>query len=112
MLALYRRVFIALTGAALGAALALPASALDRRVRIVNNTGYTMGEFYGSNKGSKSWEEDIFGSEVLGPYSSVMINFDDGTGYCQFDFKAVFNDGDVLVRKGVNVCEIGTFTYE
>ncbi len=111
MLALYRRVFIALTGAALGAALALPASALDRRVRIVNNTGYTMVEFYGSNKGTDSWEEDILGYDVLPSGRSVVIDFDDGTGYCIFDFKAVFEDGDEVTSFGKNVCELGTFTY-
>ena len=107
-----KKIAAAVTTLAILAASALPAAALDRRVKIVNNTGFTIVRFYGSNKGSKSWEEDIFGADVLGPNSSVMINFDDGTGYCKFDFKAVFNDGDVLVRKGVNVCEIGTFTYE
>ncbi len=107
-----RRFTSALLAAAFLSASALPAAALDRRVNIVNNTGFSIVEFYGSNKDSKSWEEDIFGSDVLGPYSSVTINFDDGSGYCKFDFKAVFNDGDVLIRKNVNVCEIGTFTYE
>jgi hypothetical protein len=29
-----------------------------------------------------------------------------------FDFRAVFDDGDVLERGDVNICEIGTFTYE
>ncbi|HGG63435.1 MAG TPA: hypothetical protein ENK34_02575 [Rhodobacteraceae bacterium] len=86
-------------------------SALDRRVRIVNNTGYTIVRFYGSNKGSDSWEEDILGEDVLPSGSSVRIDFDDGSGYCKFDFKAVFDDGDVLVKKNVNVCKIGTFTY-
>lgn len=95
----------------LTASFAFPAAALNRVVRIINNTGYTIVEFYGSNKGSKSWEEDILGYDVLGSYSSVNIDFDDGTGYCIFDFKAVFNDGDVLVTKGVNVCEIPDFTY-
>ena len=90
---------------------AMPAFALDRRVRIVNETGYVLVEFYGSNKGSTSWEEDILGPDVLGNGQSVMIDFDDGTGYCMFDFKAVFDDGDVLTRKGVNICEIGTYTY-
>ena len=90
---------------------ALPASALDRRVVIVNNTAFSIVRFYGSNKGSTSWEEDILGSHVLGPYSSVRINFDDGTGYCKFDFKAVFNDGEVLIKKNINICEIGAFTY-
>jgi len=90
---------------------ATPVSALDRRVTIVNNTGYTIVRFYGSNKGSKSWEEDILGSGVLGPNQSVRVNFDDGTGYCKFDFKAVFNDGDEVVEKNINICKIGTFTY-
>ncbi len=86
-------------------------SALDRHVRIVNNTGYTMVRFYGSNKGSDSWEEDILGSDVLRSGQSVRINFDDGSGYCKFDFKAVFEDGDVLTRKNINICKIGTYTY-
>jgi len=99
------------TSAVLAATFALPAEAANRVVTIVNNTGYTIVEFYGSNKGTTSWEEDILGYDVLGPYSSVNINFDDGTGYCIFDFKAIFNDGDEVVSKGINVCEIPTFTY-
>lgn len=91
---------------------AVSADALDRHVRIINNTNFTIVRFYGSNKGSDSWEEDILGSDVLSPYSSVNINFDDGTGYCKFDFKAVFNDGDVLIKKNINICKIGSFTYE
>ncbi|PCJ10046.1 MAG: hypothetical protein COB16_01755 [Rhodobacteraceae bacterium] len=96
---------------AITATTAIPAFALDRRVRIVNETGYVLVEFYGSNKGSTSWEEDILGPDVLGSGQSVMVNFDDGTGYCKFDFKAIFDDGDVLVRKNINICEIGTYTY-
>lgn len=101
----------ALTAMTITAAMALPASALDRRVKIVNDTGYVLVEFYGSNKGSTSWEEDILGADILRSGQSVMVDFDDGTGYCKFDFRAVFDDGDVLVRKGVNICEIGTYTY-
>lgn len=99
------------TSAVLAATFGLPAAAANRVVTIVNNTGYTIVEFYGSNKGTTSWEEDILGYDVLGSYSSININFDDGTGYCIFDFKAVFNDGNEVVSKGINVCEIPTFTY-
>ncbi|WP_097068458.1 hypothetical protein [Rhodobacter maris] len=99
------------TVAAMIASLALPAAALDRRVRIVNNTGFTMVRFYGSNKGSDSWEEDILGNDVLPSGSSVMIDFDDASGYCKFDFKAVFEDGEELVKNNVNICQISTFTY-
>jgi len=90
---------------------AQPAWSLDRRVTIVNNTGYDIVRVYGSNTGSDSWEEDILGEDVLPSGSSVAINFDDASGYCKFDFKAVFEDGDELVKEGVNVCEIATFTY-
>lgn len=99
------------TAGALSATFALPVAALNRVVTIVNNTGYVMTEFYGSNKGTTSWEEDILGYDVLGGYESIDINFDDGTGYCMFDFKAIFSDGDEVVSKGINVCEIPTFTY-
>lgn len=98
------------------AAIALAASvtsaaAQERWVTIVNNTSYTIVEFYGSNKGSDSWEEDILGTDVLPSGYTVNINFDDGTGYCIFDFKAVFSDGDVLEKRGVNICELDTYTY-
>jgi hypothetical protein len=98
--------------ALLALATALPAAALDRRVTLINNTGFTIVEFYGSNTGVDSWQEDILGADVLPSGSSVVINFDDATGYCMFDFRAVFEDGDVLERGDVNICEIATFTYE
>lgn len=97
--------------AAVVAVSALSAAAEDRRVEIVNNTGYTMVEFYGSNKGTNSWEEDILGQDVLPSGYSVMINFDDRSGYCKFDFRAVFDDGDEVIENNVNVCEIGRFTF-
>jgi hypothetical protein len=87
------------------------AAALDRRVRIVNNTRYTIVRFYGSHRDAGTWQEDILGNDVLPSGSSVVINFDDGTGYCIFDFRAEFEDGDVVEKYGINICEIGTFTY-
>jgi hypothetical protein len=83
----------------------------DRHVRVINDTQHTMEHFYASNINRNSWEEDILGSSVLGPGESANINIDDGTGACEFDFKAVFRDGDALIRKDVNVCNIGTYRY-
>lgn len=87
------------------------ASALDRRVRIINNSSYDIVEFYASNKGSRSWEEDVLGRNILPSGSSVMINIDDGSGYCVYDFLAVFEDGDELIKYDNNVCELAQFTY-
>ena len=83
----------------------------DRHVTIINNTGISMREFYGSNAGANTWQEDILGSNVLPAYSSVNINFDDGSGYCTFDFKAVFADGSSLVDSNVDVCTTSTVTF-
>jgi len=83
---------------------------LNRQVTIVNDTDFTMMNFYASNRDSTSWEEDIFGSSSLAPHSQVSINIDDGTGYCVYDFKAVFDDGDEVEERGINVCEVGRWT--
>jgi hypothetical protein len=94
------------TGLAAGSA-----QAEDRHVRIINETEHTMVRFYASNTGSTSWEEDILGDSVVKPGGDVLVNIDDGTGHCLYDFKAVFDDGDSLIRQRVNVCEISSYRY-
>lgn len=86
-------------------------AALDRRVRINNYTSYDIVEFYASHRDASSWQEDILGRNILPAGNSVVINIDDGTGYCVFDFRAVFSDGEVLEKFGNNVCEMSEFNY-
>ncbi len=99
----------ALTGAVLFSVSV--AQAEDRRVRVINETRYTITHLYGSNVGTQDWEEDILGDQVLGPGQSVVVNFDDGTGYCLFDFMAKFEDGDTAIKSGVDVCKISSFRF-
>jgi len=89
----------------------MSASALDRRVQINNRTSFDIIEFYASNTGTADWQEDILGNEILPSGSSVMINIDDGSGYCKFDFLAVFDDGEQLVSSDNNVCELAEFDF-
>lgn len=86
-------------------------AALDRRVRINNHSSYDIIEFYASHTDASGWEEDILGRSILPAGQSVVINIDDGSGYCIFDFKAVFEDGDELEKYGNNVCELAEFNY-
>lgn len=97
--------------AGLSALIAGPALAEDRRVKIINETDHTIVQFYASNVGQDDWEEDILGADMLRPGQSVTINIDDGSGYCKYDFKAVFSDGDVLVRQGIDVCKVSVYRY-
>jgi hypothetical protein len=100
---------LALAGAMLFSMTA--AQAEDRRVRVINETRFTITHLYGSNVGTQSWEEDILGDKVLGPGQSVVVNFDDGSGYCKFDFMAKFEDGDTAIKQGVDVCTISSFRF-
>ncbi|WP_415182804.1 hypothetical protein [Phaeovulum sp.] len=92
--------------------LACPAVAANRKVNVTNMTNYTIIEFYGSNSGSDSWEEDILGDEVLGPNDTVTINFDDASNYCIFDLRAVFEDGDEVIEEGFDACTTGELTFK
>lgn len=87
-------------------------SGSNKHVVIVNNSGKTVREFYGSNAGTSSWQEDILGTDMLEPGESVDINFEDGSGYCTFDFKAVFSDGSSAVESGFDVCAVSTVSIE
>jgi hypothetical protein len=87
------------------------ASAENRHVDVVNETGRTMTEFYASATNADEWEEDILGSDTLADGEVFDIDIDDGSGACKFDFKAVFTDGTSHVRRAVDVCTISKFTY-
>jgi hypothetical protein len=86
------------------------ASAQDRRVRIINAGNVTVNSFYASNTNRQSWEEDILGNSVLAPGQSVMVNINDGTGACMFDFRAVLANGRKVESYGMNVCQISSWT--
>ncbi|MCM5553674.1 hypothetical protein [Pleomorphomonas sp. NRK KF1] len=88
------------------------ASAYDRRVVVVNNTSTAIQEFYASNTGQDDWQEDILGEDTLPPGGEMTVNIDDGSGYCKYDFRAVFEDATEATKAGVNVCEVGRFSFE
>jgi len=94
------------------AGLSAPAGAEeDRRVLITNKTSVAMMEFYASSIASKTWEEDILGKDVLMPGDEVLIDIDDGSYACRYDFKAVFMDGDEVVDEDIDVCEVAEYEF-
>jgi hypothetical protein len=106
------KLVVSVSAIALAAAFAISgAHAADRKVDIINKTGQTLTHFYASTTNANSWEEDILGKDTLDDGETFEADIDDGSGKCVFDFKAVFESGQSLVKKGINVCEITTFTY-
>jgi hypothetical protein len=112
MIIAYRLLSTSLLLATIAFALLFPdaASAQDRRVRIINAGNVTVNSFYASNTNRKSWEEDILGNSVLAPGQSVMVNINDGSGACMFDFRAVMANGRKVESYGMNVCQISSWT--
>ena len=86
------------------------AHAYDRTVDLINRTNRDIVHFYASNVGENNWQEDILGEDVLPAHSRTTVDLYDGTGYCRFDFKTVFSNGATIVRSGLNVCEVSTYT--
>lgn len=103
-----RLIIAAVTVASL---LAAPTFAANRKVDIINKTGSVMTSFFASSTGTDSWEEDMLDNDTLANGETLEADIDDGTKACIYDFKAVFADGDTVVKKKVNVCEISTFTF-
>lgn len=82
----------------------------NKKVKIVNETRHNIVQFFASRIGTDDWEEDILDVDILQPGQSVTINFG-GSDFCLYDFKAVFDDGDVLIKNRINVCELAVYRY-
>ena len=103
---------LGLAAVVLSLATALLAQAEDvRHVRIINETSHTMMRFYALSAGKTSWEEDMLGESTLAPGASVVINIDDGTGYCLYDFKGVLDDKDEVIKSRIDVCKDGSLRF-
>ena len=87
------------------------AQALDRRVRIVNASSHDIVAFHGVSVDTREWHDSLLGEDILPAGGTVVLNFDDGSGYCRYRFRAVFRDGVALSRDSVNICEVGTYRY-
>lgn len=95
--------------AALTITLAVPAVAEQRSVQIVNQSGFTITNFYASTMGAEDWQEDVLGGQAVGTGESAMVNFAD-SGQCTYSFRAIFDDGDEAVQD-IDVCSVTSVTY-
>ena len=89
----------------------------NRQVTIVNGSHAVMYSFFASSSATTNWGQDRLGTSVLQPGQSVTWNFDDGTGACEWDFKATLTTDTAghnpheVDRRSINVCQIGTYTF-
>jgi len=104
-----------ISGAAGSVALALcafstGAIAQDLDFKLINKTRFAVVEFYASPADVGEWEDDILGLQILDPKSVTNITIGDGREQCEYDLRFVFDDGDVIEKAAVNLCETGSYT--
>ena len=86
--------------------------AYNREVSLVNKSGQAILFLYWSNTEAEGWGDDKLGSNnVLMGGNSLEVTVDDGSGACEFDFKAELADDQEVVLAAVNVCEEYEITF-
>src|SRR5690606_14633609 len=88
---------------------AAPAHA-EEILTIRNATGYTISEIYIAPTRTTNWEEDVMGRDALANGATVRIDFSGSEETCNWDMKAVYDDGDTAVWSNFNLCELSTIT--
>lgn len=76
----------------------------DRRMDIINDTDRVVHGVYATNSTVKNWGRDLLGQDVIPSKQSYRFDFNDGTGQCTFDLRAVLDNGRFFERYKVNVC--------
>ena len=76
----------------------------DRRMDVINDTDRVVQSFHATNSTIKNWGRDLLGQDVIASKQSYRFDFNDGTGQCMFDLRAVLDNGRFFERYRVNVC--------
>lgn len=79
-------------------------------VRIENNASQSIWKIYASNINDNQFGDDRLGDRVIVPGDSATLDLDDGSGRCDVDLKVVFRNGQEVIRRSVNICNITTWS--
>lgn len=87
------------------------AHAEDLVFTLKNGTNSVLNNFHTSPTGVESWEEDVFGDQVLEPGESMKITIKDGRDVCKYDMKFEFQGDDLDTTTDTqDLCELGEYT--
>ena len=93
------------------AAAASPAFADGREIQIINQTGFEIVEFFSAHKDEADWGDELLQGQAIGGYAEKLLDLEDGSGYCLYSFRVIFDDGEELVSDDINICDLTMFTY-
>ncbi|MDH2432501.1 hypothetical protein QCD60_07980 [Pokkaliibacter sp. MBI-7] len=87
------------------------AQAEDLEFTLINNTSVNMTSFHVSPGTSKHWQDDLLEGDVLRSGEQGTVTIQDGLTTCEYDIRAEFADGDVMEEYGLDLCELGSYTF-
>lgn len=88
-----------------------PAFADGREMQIINQTGFEIIEFYSAHKDEADWGENLLVDLPIGGDDVRVLDLEDGSGYCLYSFRVIFDDGEELISEDINICDLSMFTY-
>lgn len=96
-------------------AVAIPAQSAktqtdDLVFKLVNNTSKTIVDFRVDPSSQQNWGDSIL-SEAIPPRAEVDVIIADDRTDCTYDMYTKWSDGTDKVESNVNMCELGTWTY-
>lgn len=83
----------------------LEASAYDRSIRVVNNSSDRLVSLYATHVDRSGWGPDLLAGTIP-PGRQRIIDVEDYSGYCRYDFKAVFSSGATAEKWRMNACVV------
>jgi hypothetical protein len=99
-----------LAGAVLAAVVSVaPAFAGDLVFMLDNQSSGAVAEFYASPANVNNWEDQIL-SATLGAGEATRVTIADGRTVCEYDLKFVWEGGEELEERAINLCETGSYT--
>lgn len=92
-------------------ALVAGSAAADELVfTIKNSTSSVVNAFYTSPVGEESWEEDVFGDQVLAPGETITITINDGRRACKYDMRFEFQGNRLEDMEDTqDLCEVDEY---
>lgn len=84
----------------------------DDLVFTLNNTSSReLVGFYVEATDVDNWGENLLNGSIV-PGEAASVTIADGKTTCMYGIKGVFEDGSVVEEEDLNLCELGSYTYQ
>lgn len=101
-----------LAGAALVALIAGSAAlAEDLEFFLINDSSADLIGFNVSPASSDRWEDNLLEGGYLAPGYEISVLIGDGLSTCVYDIRGQFSDGAEFEDYGLDLCDMGSYTF-